>query len=301
MLLTYERFGTLTLPIYDPSEPIGSFPSRLSYADLPGGGAFRAYGNAQAPAASRTLRRSGMLLAETLDALDTALAALVAKRGKVDRLYGRWPNGDLVWTMAELADVAAVREPRTLFRFTQYVALDVETEFVLFAPPWYGDEHGEGWTFDSGKYFDTGLVFDQALGDTFTLLGGVTNVNTITNGGNATVRNVTYTLTAPIGGDIVPSAPGLSSVTINTVPADISQASQLQYFNTIAAGDSLIIEAGRQAIYNNSTPDYANLDFGSGHVIGGWIELGPGENSLQVFYTGPDGATLLCTYSDGWE
>lgn len=303
MLITYERFGAVTLPIYDPSEPIGSFLSRSSYAALPGGGAFRSYGDQQAPRGPRTVRRTGLLLEQSLEALDSAFAALVAKRGRVDRLYGRRANGDVVWTHAELVSVEALREPRSLFRFAEYVALDVDTEFSVFAGPWYGTEHGgENWEWDSDVAWDSGVAWEQRTGEVFTITPGTLNTNVVTNAGNATTRIVTYTITVPGGAGAIAPVGDDPSITIRTVPAeDVSLTSQLDYYGTIADGAELVIDAGSMSITNGGVGDYAHLAFGVSHTIGGWVVLGPGVNSIQTLYTGATNAILTVDFSDSWE
>lgn len=297
MLMTYERFGAVALPRYDPSEPIGSFPSRSSYAALPGGGAFRLYGDRQAPRGPRTVRRTGLLLQDSLEALDTAFAALVAQRGRVDRLYGRRADGTVVWTPAELVSVEALSEPRTLFRFVRYVALDVDTEFTLFSGPWYGNQHGANWVLDSSNFLDTGLVLDQAVGDTFTLSHTGVTACAVTNGGNAAIANAVLLITA--------GSAAITGVSISSTGPDGNDQAQLLYAGTINATKTLRIDSGRQAVEHNNAGgyigDYAQFELDTGHVIAEWLRLDPGTTTLEVTITSSQDATMLVTFSDGHE
>lgn len=296
MLVTYERFGALTLPIYDPSEPIGAFSARGSFLDLPEGGASRGAGSGRAAASPRELTRVGTLLGASLAEVDTAFAQLVAAARTQDRLYARRPDGRIVWTMAELARVDALREPRRLFRGCPDVALDVEMAFVLFSPPWSGSRHGRGWTFDAGESFDSGLVFDEALGDIFTLTAGLATSCLLENAGNATGRDVTLIIAAG-------AAPITQVLVTSTSPAGVKQA-DFEYNGTIASNYALRIDAGAQAIELNTsgewTGDYTNLYLRPDHALAGWLVLDAGTTDVRVTIVSLQNATLYAFYSDAW-
>lgn len=292
MLLTYERFGTLTLPIYDPSEPIGAFAARSSFLDLPAGGASRGYGTERAAPETRTIRRVGTLLGASLTEVDTALTALVAACRTVDRLYARRPDGALVWTMAELASVDALREPRTLFRGCPDVALTVETEFVLYAPPWYGEQHGEAWTFDSGEIFDTGMVLDQALGDVFTLSHAAPTVIEVVNAGNAPVDTVFI--------EVTPGAGDITAFSLYSDDGAITQADWV-WNGMVPTLEALLIDAGAQSItVTNGTEVYSGMVFQPGHSISGWLRLNPGTTEITIVLASATDATMVLTFADGW-
>lgn len=298
MLLTYERFGAITLPIYDPSEPIGAFGARASWQDLPQGGAARGYGASRAVPNAREVRRIGTLLGASLAEVDTAFAALVAACGTVSRLYARRPDGTIVWTLAELSSVDALREPRTLFRGCPDVALDVETALTLGNPPWRGARHGPGWTFDSGQFFDAGLVFDEAIGDVYTgLIANTLTPCVVPNDGNATVHDAILEITA--------GSAAITGVVITSVVGSVFTQAHLVYSGSVPAGQVLRIDAGAQSIGVGAagsilTGDYAHLTFGADHALAGWLDLPPGSITLNITVTSAQNATLTMRYSDGW-
>jgi hypothetical protein len=296
MLLTYERFGALVLPQYDPSEPIGAFGSRSSYLDLPASGSYRGYGDEQSPQGTRIIRRAGTILGSSLDEVDVAFAELCAARGTAQRLYGRRPDGRVVWTMAELSSVEALREPRALFRGCPEVALVVDTEFVLYDPPWRGSAHGDGWRFDDGEYFDSGLVFDEQVDDVYALFASGDNGVHLLNAGNATTRDAVLV--------IVAGPQPITGVTItSTSPAGAAQA-DIIYSGTFGANKTLRIDCGRQAIEHDTSGvwvgDYEHLAFGPNHTIAGWLDLDPGTTELIVRLTTTWDATFKAYFSDGW-
>jgi len=296
VLLSYERFGAIALPIYDPSEPVGASGTRASYLDLPAGGAYRGYGVEQAPQGARVLRRTGTMLGASLVEVDVAFAALCAARGTVQPLYARRPDGSVVWTMAELSSVDALREPRALFRGCPEVALDVDTEFVLYDPPWRGSAHGDGWTFDAGYHFDAGLVFDEQTGDVFNLSASSMTIFSLVNAGNATILDPIFEVRA--------STVGISQVSIRTIGPDGSDQARLLYTGAIFPGHTLRIDAGRQAVETNDTGayvgDYAHFTLDAGHLIPGWLQLDPGTTVVEVTITSTTDAILTAIYSDGW-
>lgn len=296
MLITYERFGALPLPIYDPSEPIGAFGARGSFLDLPEGGASRGAGAGSAAASPREITRVGTLLGASLDEVDTAFADLVAACRTQERLYARRPDGRVVWTMAELARVDALREPRRLFRGCPDVALDVEMAFVLLSPPWSGSRHGRGWALDSGEAFDIGLVFDEQLGDIFPLTAGLATSCALNNAGNATARDVLLIIQA--------GASPISQVVLTSTSATGVKQADLEYNGVIASNASVVIDAGAQSLTNTSggtvTGDYANLSLRPGHALAGWLVLDPGITDVQITVVSLQAATLYAFYSDAW-
>jgi|GEM_PF-1338515 len=289
MLLTYTQFRGVPLPIYDPVEGVGGWPARSSYTDMAGDGAFRLYGAQRSPRATRTERRQGMLLIEdtgsdptvALAALDSAFGALKAEIGRTGRLDAQGGGGNAYWTDAELLDVRATAEPRTLFRFRRYVALDVETELILPTPFWYGNRHGTGgWTWDSGVAWDSGYLWDD-VADQYTLDVSPKTLN-IANDGNLPVKNAILTVTAA-GTPITNLIIGIGAATCT-------------YAGTIAVGQSLVIDTGAMSVTNTGVGDYAN--FTPPATQAEWLVLQPGNNDVVVTRTGGANATILFEFSD---
>lgn len=289
MSMILERFGaTLQLPILEATQDIGTAGSRSGLLVLPMGGAFDVYGTDRAPRTSRVISIDGAIVG-TPSERQAQVDALRALRGKRDKLYARMDgDGNVRWTWARVLGLPIERTGNHINH------VDVSLNLELQHPVWYGEEHTDGWVLDTGEILDDGLVLDDA-GFLFTLTGGgAANNLTVTNGGNADVTDLVLTITAP-GGSTV------TDLTINVLPNDASWHAALEYNAGIGATKSLVINAGRQSIHNDTSPDYANLEFGIAHTLSGWLRLGPGNNSVQVSYTGSNGATLLVTFNDHWE
>ena len=288
MLVTYERFNDVALPLYDPVESQGVWPARSQYVDLSSGGAYRLNGLQRSKKASRTLRRTATLLTPVvttdqaaLAALQAALGLLEAEAGKVGKLWGRTAAGALVWTDAELLDVRAVAEPRTVFRFRAYVALDVETEFELPTPVWYAD-------------LQTVLVFSDlydVAGDGLLLMGvegitpGTAAATTWLNAGNYPLRDLLITLTSGTG--------ITSGLTMNNLTTGHQLVWPSAPGPTLTAGQSLAINTGNSSVYRNGIAAYSELTTPSNHAD--WMELAPGVNqvSITITDTATDDATKL--------
>lgn len=275
-----ERFGTVTLPVYNPDGDIGPSPSRSGTVNIPGG-AYDAYGNDQAPRETTTITRRCTLIEDTPAALQTALDELRSLRGKRDRLYARMQDDTVRWHWARLLRVVVPKKPGNV--------VNQEIELIFELPPiwWYGERTGDGWVLDAGEYFDAGLTLDES-GGLFTLNTSPKNV-TINNGGNATVTNAVITVTAA-GTDI-------TALTIAK-----SGETQLVYSGTIAVGQALVIDCGAWSVENNGSDDYANFALGASHAIEEWLHLSPGNNTITVTKTGGSAAsTIGIEFYDGWE
>jgi hypothetical protein len=286
MSLILERFDDLTLPLIEATQDIGAIGTRVAYMNLPSGGVYDAYGDGVAPRGQYTLSARGEVHGTRAEIL-TQVDAIRAKRGRRGKLYARVDDDSIRWVWARLRNVQAQRSTPNVFR------LPVDLSFDITSPVWYGDRHGEGWTFDSGEFFDTGLVFDEETGDVFTLDHTGPISGDITNAGTGSVDNVVLTITA--GADAITAFSMLS-----TGPNGDDQA-WLEYGGTIAAGESLIIDAGAQSVTNDGDDAYADFSFGIGHVLSGWFRLDPGITQISGSITSTTDATLSVTFSDGYE
>lgn len=317
MFVTYDRFKSIKLPEYDPEEPLLSWPVHSNYTDLVDG-SYRNNGTSKSKKGRKTVRRTGMLLkkVETTDkaaliALQEHYSLLEAMQGTADRLYGRTAGGTFVWTPAELIDVQAVREPRELFRFAHYVALDVETEFLLYVPYWNGLTHGEGLDLghDPPEYLDTTLVldYDGSRYDTEFALPNHASIATKTltlnddgetlplhNGGNIPVVRIVATVTAGdaalVGTDLNPIVLAIGGV-------------EWKYRNTIPAGRQLIVQ--NYSVKTNAVDvdeyvgDYAKFDYPTNQEE--WMKIPIGLNAATFRYAGGGtGAKIHFLYNDAW-
>lgn len=277
-----ERFGTETLPVYNPESDIGSGTINFKVIGLQSGGIFDPLGNGQATVAEQSIVRRGTLHGEDGEML-IEFQSLKALLGIRDKLYRRArASGSVEWCYARMRNVRSTRKPGDRY------ALDVELEFIKISPIWNGERHGNGWLLDAGEYLDTSLALDEETGDEYALYSATTNV-IIANGGNAPVKNAILTITA--GG----------SAAITGITITKSGETHWVYAGTIAAGQSLVIDCGTWSVENHGADDYANFSFGANHAIDSMLVLDAGSNALVVVKTGGNiNDTLEVEFYDGW-
>lgn len=282
MAFWYERFGTTTLPIYEPKDDIGPAPARQGMVKTPGG-FFAVNGTETLDPDSKRFTVRRQIIENTSAALITTYYALRELRGVRDKLYRRRDDDVIEWAYAWLVGCESDREPKNI------TVLDVDLTFELHSVQWYGVEHNAGWVFDSGELFDTGLYFDSA-DFTFTLNTSPKTV-TVTNGGNDTVRNCIITVTA-----------GSAAITALVIERVIGATTyeHLTYSGSIASAEALVIDCGADSVENNGTGDYANFARGASHKTSWLLQLLKGDNSIKVTITGGStDSTILFTFSDG--
>lgn len=277
-----ERFGTLTLPIYNPSQDVGVGPARAQLQDLPGGGVFDLLGSERASPGAQSVSRQGTIHGDDLPML-AELRALKAKIGSRDRLFRRaQASGEIEWSWARLVNVRSERGVGDRYM------LDVDIDFSVISPTWYGSRHGDGWLLDAGEYLDAGLDLDEEGSDVWTLYGSTTNV-VINNGGNAIVKNAILR--------IIPGSAPITAVTVSK-----SGQTEITYTGTINPSQVLEIDCGAWSVKNNGVDDYDGLTYGSGHVIDGLLRLDPGANTIGIVKVGGNiDDRVIFEFCDGWQ
>lgn len=277
-----QRFGATALPGYDASSDIGVAPVDLRTFPLATGGVYDPLGSNQAASRGMTIIDRSSFVGQTAAELEADVLSMRALVGVRDKLIRMRDSGAFEWIYARLLKCNAIRRPANVF------SLDVELEFAMHSAVWNGERHGDGWLLDSGEYLDTSLVVDEETGDKYRLYAGTTNL-TITNGGNAPVKNAILTITA-------------ANVAITGLTITKSGETHLVYAGMIAAGNSLVIDCGEWSVKNNAVDDYANFSFGANHAIDGMLTLDPGANVLQIIKTGGNiNDTLTIEFYDGWQ
>jgi hypothetical protein len=278
MLVTYETFRDVPLPEYDPIEPVGSWPVRSSYTDLASDGSYRLNGSDRSKKGRKTLRRTGTLLVpivttdqQALIDLWSVFALLEAEQGNTGRLYGRTPIGTRVWTQAELSDVQVVRQPRDVFRFRHYVALDVDTEFILNTPAWYAESPASILGVDLFDDDDEDLATVGAEGDA---IGG-TSTFFLTSTGNLPSTRVVFTITS-----------GTGTIT-DAIITNVTTGHVLMWTGTLGPGEALVINAGNERVRVDGVLDWSGLTEPPDKER--WFEIVPGDNAMTVDLT--DSAT----------
>lgn len=287
MSLWLERFDDVTLPLIEAQQDIGAIGTRTSYTNLPGGGGYDNYGNDQAPRGVYSLPASGELMGETQAEVLADADALRAKRGRRAKLYARVDDNSVRWVWARLRDVRITRRPEHV------LFLPVDLQFDITSPVWYGTTHGADWEWNDGTLWDSGAAWNQATNDVFPLAWDDFNIFTVVNDGNATIDNAILTVTA--------GAAAVTAFGVVSEDADGVDQADWEWTGTLAAGQSLVIDAGKQSIENNGTGAYANLTFNAGHALPGWFRLDPGSTSLVISFVSTADATLTVTFADGFE
>jgi hypothetical protein len=285
MSYALERFGSLTLPTYNPVIGVGTGKAVLQLLPLPGGSVFDVLGDEQADVGLERIKARYRLVASSGTDLQSDFNDIKALIGKRDKLYRRQADDEVEWIYARLEDVIAKRSFKD---FTN--TLDIDLIFAKISENWNGESHGAVWYLDAGEYFDTGLYFDVTGEITLDVSPKSITVN---NGGNADVKNCILTITA-----------GSAAITALEIErrdsGDTTTFEHLDYNGTIAIGDSLVIDCGAFTIENDGVDDYDNLDLGSSHQTDDWFNLIPGNNTIRVTKTGGStDSTILFTFSDG--
>lgn len=243
------------------------------------GGGYDGLGASQSRAKPFTISHNcAIYSASSQTAIQTQLDALKALVGTRGRLYRRMPDNSLQWITARLVTLDATRT------IANNNYLDISLTFQVAEYPWRGNHHGDGWVLDAGEYFDTGLVFDESgLSVPMPASGTVT----VTNGGNATVRNAVITITA-------------AGTNITELTLTKSGETDLKYVGTITAGQSLVIDCGAYTVKNNGVDDYANFSRETNHVIAEWLALAAGANTIGTTRTGGNNSSSITfTFDDG--
>lgn len=283
----YWKFGSVELPVYNPSMDVGAGEA-LSPQPTPilGGGAYDANGSEQVGRAGVHFTCSALCYGVTAAAVKTQFDNVMALIGKRAKLYRVSDTGDVHWCYARLVNAQANRV------VDDTLTIGVALDFIMLSPCWNTKRHGAGWVFDDGKYFDDGLVFDEATGDTATLSmgSGVANTITINNGGNVPVRSLTMTITAGSAITEIDIKRSTGGGTLN----------HLVYNGTIAAGKSLVIDSGAYSVKNDGVSDYANLAIGGSNTRPYWLEVDPGNNTFSITLTGGSNtSTIVFEFWDG--
>lgn len=278
MSYNLNKFGQTDLPKVNAEPDVGTGPAKSDLVNIPGGW-FDPQGTAQADAQTHIIPLACALIGATKTALDDAYDTVRALKGVRDKLWRLRADGDIQWIWARMIEIQAVRDYRVPHR------LPMTISFQRLSPLWNGLRSDDGWLLDAGDRLDEGLYLDG----TPTVLNTSPKNITVTNSGNATVKNAVITVTA-VGTDI-------TALTIAK-----SGETQLVYSGTIAAGESLVIDCGAWSVENDGTDDYANFALGASHAIEEWLHLEPGNNTITVTKTGGGTtSTIGFTYYDGWQ
>jgi len=261
------QFGTAALPTRGEDQDISPGPVRSSLVMLPGGEVYDTRGSGGATQAGQVLTVSGKLLAANGAALKTAYDLLRAFKGDYAKLY-RTPDGGSAnseWVYARCLGVPTRRSVESR------LWLPVSLIFELQESYWHGADGSDSVT-----------------------LTTTTVSAEITNAGNAEVRDIIITVTAT----------GAAITQIDIKNLEVGYLSHIRYTNTIAIGQSLVINCGAKSVLNNSVEDFDGFHvITATHKVTGWLVLKPSADSTIEITRAGGGNANTCAFSfdHAWE
>lgn len=275
---SFERFGTITLPVYNREmnmAPVSAVQRIVATA----AGAFDLDGSGRAAQQfPHPLTVEAIVFEETAAALRAALDALRAAVGTRAYLYRRADDDSTVHRA--LCRLTAMEVQRT---YEQRRAYQPVTLQFLQLSAWQGAS--TAWTLDDGEFFDDGLSFDAT--SYAWSIGSSPTTRSVTNGGNLPVTDVVFTITA--------------GATALTNPILTGGGMDLRWTGTIAATKSLVIDCGALSVLNDGANAYSGLTLGATHAIETWCSLAPGSMDITLTVTGAlTGATWGVSFRERW-
>ncbi len=279
MAYTLQRFGAITLPIYNRRTDLSPVLPRTALLAT-AAGTFDAWGSERAPQKlPHNITMACVLSEDAAAAFRTAIDALRAAVGTRASLYRLADDDATVHRCtARLIDmdyqraVANIRHQELKLVFQQLDA-------------WTG-KRAEDWVLDDGSDLDEGLYLDT--GDVLITPPGASEVTIL---GNLPAKDVRITLNF----DGADSDPAYVVIPQSGVAIEIA--------GPWANLDVLYIDAEARTITLNGADCYSrvNLDNGYGaydHTATEWLRLEPGYNQVFAIGTALDSATL--EYVEAW-
>lgn len=279
MSYVYERFGTITLPLYNRETNQTPVAPRQQIAATVAG-AFDGDGTGRSDQQyPHALSLEAAVTADSTTLLRAALDVLRAAVGTRAYLYRRADDdSDVHRALCRLVGMTLERSYKTHLAYQM-----VRMQFAQLGQ-WEGDNHAS-WALDDGSLFDDGLLLDS--GDYSQALSSTSASQTVANGGNLPVHSVQIAVTA--------GSAALTSVRITGTGFD------LQWTGTIAAGQTLAIDCAAQSVLLSGVDAYSGFALGDGHTIEDWISLEPGNTTISLAVTGTiTGAGWNIEFRDGW-
>lgn len=276
---TYERFGDTSLPQAAPIADLGTGAADPGLQPMAGGGAYNPHGSGRAPMGAKEVSYTGRITG-AWTSLQTQLEALENLIGQQDKLWRRAADFTQRWCYAVLSEVAVSATNENM----NY--MDIEFVWQLPNPVWHGLHHQAPWKLDDGYYLDDGLMLDA--GDQY-VLDTNPKILTINNGGLYPVTSLKVTITA--------GSADITALGIQIPGRNVD----FTFGATILAGKSLVIDTGAWTVKNDGVGAYSSLTRLAGHTARGWLELGSGDNSVTVLFTGGStDSTITWEFDDGW-
>jgi len=273
-------FGDYRFTQFNIQEEVGP-QARADIYSTPLGG-FDPNGSERATGKPQTLVKRCEINDTDRTSFQTALDEARALIGTREKLYAQTAGElEIRWVWARLASIGIQRSARNV-NFQELIF-----SFNIPAAYWNGRGYAD-WTLDDTPqiYLDTGYYLDTGNweGD----LVSSPDTFTITNGGNRAVTNVILAIIA-----------GSSNITFATVTIG---GAALEWTGTLLAGNTLLIDSGSMRVLNNGADAYSGLVRGSGHSIDDWLRIEPGDNEMEISWTGGGtGSNWTMNFWDGWH
>jgi hypothetical protein len=240
MAYYYDEFDGLTLPAGqeddNPAEAAGDFLPLWA-------GQYDANQSAQTFHRGMEVTKKAVVYDASQAPFISTIRSLRAKTGHQGKLYRQWGDGSREWAYARLLGVSG--QKKTENKLHQ----ELTFRWAILSRIWYSESETEV---------------------TAELTDLTTNI-TLTNNGNAPVRNAIITV------DVPASFPAAAALVVSK-----SGQSEFQYTGAISPGSQLQIDCGAKAVKLDSVDSYDNFSLTSNHVISEWLRLDPGDNILSV-------------------
>ena len=294
------RFEDETLPDYGVQSFGGTRLARQSVVRLADGSQHDLLGTAQADQSLTPITHSGLFVAASNSALETAYEAMMALTATPSWLYRQWSDsGDKERIWARL-----LQQPYT------YTSISSPTgwsrpwrgEFLPLSPVWNGERFG---TYELGA----GMVAGPSNGDVtsssakaVTLSSGTSTNLTLPNTGNAEVKGVYIVLSATTwGGDMTferTYTDGKQSFTIDS--------------GSLTNGTDVIIDCASKTVTHGSalgaygtvpTPFFSAFSRDADHNSPYWFTIPVGANTNLMSITASSTSTFTTTvhYAEAWQ
>jgi hypothetical protein len=272
------HFGDFPLARFETRTHIGPGSTQAEWLLLPNGSSIRVDGTGTAAPAGVRIPLYMEFVEETSDALETRVRELHALHGKEYRLWREWfATGERQWRPALLTKLDCVHEPG------QHLFAAYELEWYCPAAYWRGRYHGT----------TTTLGVDLTLQGILPL-GVIEEVHDLDESPKSLAINTNGT--APVLDAVLTITAGSEAITYLKMEG-IGTA--WEYFGTIAAGQALVVDCGKDTVRNNGVDAYAQTYHLAAHTANNFLLLPAGSPAIFITYTSAsDDHTLLLEF---WE
>jgi len=280
MSYTLERFGDITLPLYNRThkEPPAS---AISAVVATAAGAFDTSGSERSKLRlPMPITLSCILYEETEAARRTALDALRAAVGTQAWLYRRADDDGAVHRCrARLMSMDDDRSPK----HRAYIEIKLTWQALTH---WTGRRF-EDWTFDDGSSLDDALYLDTGA---IELTMDATTALTV--GGNLPVADAVVTL-------IANDEPALQLWYIDVLSP--TRCAIYTWADNPAEGAAVVVASGTKSVRFAGADNYDQFSYDPAHASEDWIDLRPGVNQVSVErgYPAYD-STATISYAEHW-